>query len=99
MRLPTHLKPLAYNVSLVPFIIPGNFTIKGSVLIILKAIEDGADNITIHSVATNISHQSGNIKICQRKSIKRRKRKNVVIVDYNHILNHNFLKLLRSDRE
>ena len=62
MRLPTHLKPLSYNVSLVPFIIPGNFTIKGSVSITLKAIEDGAKNITIHSVATNISHQSGNLK-------------------------------------
>ena len=59
MRLPTHLKPLTYNVSLVPFIIPGNFTIQGSVLMTLKAIESGATNITIHSIATNISHESG----------------------------------------
>ena len=71
MRLPTHLKPLAYNVSLVPFIIPGNFTIKGTVLITLTAIEDGAKNITMHSVATNISHQSGNLKICQRTKIQK----------------------------
>ena len=59
VRLPTHLKPLAYNVSLVPFIIPGNFTIKGSVLITLKAMESGANNITIHSIATKISHDTG----------------------------------------
>ena len=62
VRLPTHLKPLAYKVSLIPFIIPGNFTIKGSVVISLKAIESGANNITIHSIATNISHESGKMR-------------------------------------
>ena len=29
VRLPTHLVPLKYNLELVPFIIPDNFTIRG----------------------------------------------------------------------
>jgi len=58
VRLPTHLKPLHYRVSLVPFIIPDNFTIKGSISITLEATVDGANNITVHSAETNVTHES-----------------------------------------
>ena len=33
IRLPGHLVPEKYKVELVPFIIPGNFTIRGKVLL------------------------------------------------------------------
>ena len=59
VRLPSHLKPLHYRVSLVPFIIPNNFTIKGSVTITFEATLDGANNITVHTAETNITHDSG----------------------------------------
>ena len=61
VRLPSHLKPLHYRVSLVPFIIPNNFTIKGSVTITFEATLDGANNITVHTAETNITHDSGTI--------------------------------------
>ena len=61
VRLPSHLKPLHYRVSLVPFIIPNNFTIKGSVTITFEATLDGANNITVHTAETNITHDSGNL--------------------------------------
>ena len=61
VRLPSHLKPLHYRVSLVPFIIPNNFTIKGSVMITFEATLDGANNITVHTAETNITHDSGNV--------------------------------------
>ena len=63
VRLPTHLKPLHYRVSLVPFIIPDNFTIKGSVSITLEATTGGANNITVHTADTNITHASGLITL------------------------------------
>ena len=59
VRLPSHLKPLHYRVSLVPFIIPNNFTIKGSVTITFEATLDGANNITVHTAETNITQDSG----------------------------------------
>ena len=59
VRLPSHLTPLHYRVSLVPFIIPNNFTIKGSVTITFEATLDGANNITVHTAETNITHNSG----------------------------------------
>jgi len=36
IRLPTHLIPERYNLRLIPFIIPNNFTIKGNVQIQFK---------------------------------------------------------------
>ena len=59
VRLPSHLRPISYNVSLVPFIIPDNYTIRGSVIITLKATIGGARNITVHSADTDIDHDSG----------------------------------------
>ena len=59
MRLPTHLNPIHYDISLVPFIIPNNFTIKGSISITFNATATGANNITLHTAETNITHSSG----------------------------------------
>jgi hypothetical protein len=40
VRLPRHLVAEKYKLKLIPFIIPGNFTIKGSVEVILEVDED-----------------------------------------------------------
>ena len=45
--LPRHLNPLSYNVRLVPFIVPDNYTIKGYVDIKMKA-ESSGRNVTVH---------------------------------------------------
>eukprot|EP00095_Tigriopus_kingsejongensis_P001279 maker-scaffold359_size197282-snap-gene-0.25 protein:Tk01279 transcript:maker-scaffold359_size197282-snap-gene-0.25-mRNA-1 annotation:"aminopeptidase n-like" len=47
VRLPTHVKPLNYDVSLTPFIEPGNFTVSGYVSILIKVLEP-ARNVTLH---------------------------------------------------
>jgi len=47
VRLPRHLVPKKYTLSLTPFIIPNNFTIKGYVEVEMEAVEKG-DNITLH---------------------------------------------------
>ena len=59
VRLPTHLAPIHYQLRLVPFIIPDNFTIKGNVAITMEANEGGAQQITLHSAEINITHDSG----------------------------------------
>ena len=59
VRLPSHLSPISYNVSLIPFIISDNYTIRGSVIITLKAAIGGAKNITVHSADIDIDHDSG----------------------------------------
>ncbi len=40
VRLPRHLVAEKYKLKLIPFIIPGNFTIKGFVEVLLEADED-----------------------------------------------------------
>ncbi|XP_059096600.1 puromycin-sensitive aminopeptidase-like protein [Tigriopus californicus] len=50
VRIPTHFEPISYDISLVPFIVPDNFTFNGDVSIDLKATEDST-NITLHSKA------------------------------------------------
>ena len=47
MRLPTHLEPISYRLSLIPFLVPDNFTIAGYVDIEISVTES-ADNITLH---------------------------------------------------
>ena len=49
MRLPRHLFPLLYTLQLIPFIIPGNFTIRGHVQIEMLC-HQAADNVTLHVV-------------------------------------------------
>ena len=58
MRLPEHLSPLSYDVKLVPFIIPDNFTIEGSMSLVMEAKTSGSTNITLHSAETDIDHSS-----------------------------------------
>ena len=47
MRLPTNIKPSRYEVFLIPYIIPDNFTIAGEVNIDIN-ITEPTTNITVH---------------------------------------------------
>ena len=47
VRLPTHLRPISYNIYALPFLIPDNWTVAGMVEITLEVAE-AADNITLH---------------------------------------------------
>ena len=47
VRLPTHLKPELYEVKLLPFIIPDNFTIRGHLELTLVC-ESVSKNVTLH---------------------------------------------------
>ena len=55
--LPTHLKPIDYKLQLVPFIIPDNFTIRGSVEISLSCVVS-SDNITLHAADLKIENDT-----------------------------------------
>ena len=48
VRLPRHLEPEHYRVSLIPFIKPDNYTIRGDVAITMKCVESGSNNVTVH---------------------------------------------------
>ena len=54
IRLPSDIVPLSYNLQLVPFIIPDNFTISGAVSIELACLGD-TTNITLHSKQKEIN--------------------------------------------
>ena len=54
IRLPSDIVPLSYNLQLVPFIIPDNFTISGTVSIELACFGD-TTNITLHSKQKEIN--------------------------------------------
>lgn len=53
VRLPTSIKPFAYNIHLTPFIVEKNFTFNGVVKIYINVIED-TWNITLHATAMKI---------------------------------------------
>jgi len=57
VRLPRHLVPKKYTLSLVPFIIPDNFTIKGYVEVEMEAVSK-ADNITLHVADMTIDNDA-----------------------------------------
>ena len=63
MRIPTHLTALSYEVKLVPFIIPDNFTIDGRVAVLMEAAASGSTNITLHSADTEIDH--GSVRVAE----------------------------------
>ena len=63
VRIPTHLLPLSYEVKLVPFIIPDNFTIDGQVSVLMEAATTGSNNITLHSADTEIEH--GSVRVAE----------------------------------
>ena len=57
VRLPRHLEPLHYNLELVPFLIPDNFTIRGAVEIeVLCRLP--ATNITLHAADLKIDNST-----------------------------------------
>ena len=57
VRLPRHLEPLHYNLELVPFLIPDNFTIRGEVEIeVLCRVS--ATNITLHAADLEIENST-----------------------------------------
>ena len=47
VRLPTNIQPSNYQIHLIPFIIPDNFTISGHVEIDLD-VSEPSDSITLH---------------------------------------------------
>lgn len=53
VRLPTSIKPFAYNIHLTPFLLEKNFTFNGIVKIYINVIEDSW-NITMHATAMKI---------------------------------------------
>ena len=57
VRLPRHMEPLHYNLELVPFLIPDNFTIRGRVEIeVLCRLP--ATNITLHAADLEIENST-----------------------------------------
>lgn len=54
LRLPRSLKPVSYNINLLPFIFPSNFTFIGDVNIVFTVSEE-CDNITLHATDLQIS--------------------------------------------
>ena len=57
VRLPSHLEPVNYNLDLVPFIIPDNFTIRGYVEIEVVC-RVSASNITLHAADLKIDNKT-----------------------------------------
>ena len=57
VRLPRHLVPVKYTLSLIPFIIPDNFSIKGYVEVEMEAVEKGG-NITLHVADMDIMNDT-----------------------------------------
>lgn len=56
VRLPKSVKPISYELKLIPFIYE-NFTFRGEVSIIFKVIEN-CQNVTLHAVELDISDES-----------------------------------------
>ncbi|KAK9511955.1 hypothetical protein O3M35_000511 [Rhynocoris fuscipes] len=64
VRLPTSVSPIAYDIRLIPFIWPGNFTFNGDVTIIVNVTQE-TSNITLHAtelaiLQVNLSRISDN---------------------------------------
>ena len=55
--LPTHVRPINYKLELVPFIVPDNFTIRGSVEISLSCLV-ASNNITLHAADLKIENDT-----------------------------------------
>ena len=52
--LPGHLKPEHYKISLIPFLIEGNFSVSGSVSITVSCLASGGFNVTLHSLDISV---------------------------------------------
>lgn len=53
VRLPRSIVPVTYNVSIIPFLVEGNFTFRGYVKILVNITGD-CNNITLHSTDLDI---------------------------------------------
>ncbi len=54
LRLPGDVVPVSYVLSLIPFIIPDNFTISGSVSVNMRCVKGGSKSIKLHSKDTDV---------------------------------------------
>ena len=69
IRLPLDVVPISYVLRLVPFIIPNNFTIKGSVSIQLACVKDTKD-VKLHSKEIRIDNVNVLDALGNQKSIE-----------------------------
>lgn len=60
LRLPRAIEPISYNITLVPFLMEGNYTFHGEVKIIIRTIEP-TRNITLHAASLHI--HTGNVYV------------------------------------
>ena len=54
VRLPVSIKPISYDLQLIPYLFENNFTFNGKVHILVTVVEE-CDNITLHAVGLKIS--------------------------------------------
>ena len=66
MRLPSSVAPVRYRVRLVPFLEPGNFTIRGEVDIELRC-DENTDVIKMHALDMDIDF--GTTKVRRKMSL------------------------------
>lgn len=96
VRLPRAIIPISYNISLIPFLIEGNFTFHGTVNIHIKVVED-CYNITIHAADLQVTkddiivrlldpNNPSSSKILEIKSHTYIESKQFLIMKFNHVL-------------
>ncbi|KAL5283636.1 hypothetical protein ACFFRR_006103 [Megaselia abdita] len=61
VRLPRSIVPVTYNVSIIPFLVEGNFTFHGFVRILVNITED-CNNITLHATDLDIMSDKTTVK-------------------------------------
>lgn len=61
VRLPRAIKPLKYNISIIPYLKDDNFTFEGEVKIQILVVED-CYNITMHAIELNISRKDVKVR-------------------------------------
>jgi aminopeptidase N len=64
VRLPRSLKPLAYDLKLIPFMFEKNFTFNGDVKILFEVLEE-CDNITLHAESLKIGDHNVEVYLHQ----------------------------------
>jgi hypothetical protein len=64
VRLPRSLKPLAYDIKLIPFLIENNFTFNGDVTILFEVLEE-CENITLHAESLKILDKNVEVRLHQ----------------------------------
>lgn len=62
LRLPRSIKPISYDIQLIPYLFEDNFTFSGDVKIQINVTE-ACTNITLHAVAININENDVNVRL------------------------------------